>query len=97
MSTPTVQPGTTSTTPPTVREEEQADEAKTADSAPAPVHPPRERKVRVRDAYGNDPHGGDGTGPDGERGEGEVGEAPYERPDPTEAALRELRAKSDKT
>lgn len=81
--------------PPTIRELEQADAEKTADSAPAPVHTPRERKVLVRDAYGNDPHG-DTTGPDGVRGVGEVGEAPYERPDPLLDALRELDAKSAK-
>ena len=77
------------TTPPTVREQEQADEDKTADSAPAPVHDPRERKVLVRDAYGNDP-AGDPTGPDGVRGPDEVGEAPHERPDPLVDAWRDV-------
>ena len=77
-----------------VREAEQADEAKTADAAPAPVHPPRERKVLVRDAYGNDPYGADA--PDGERDEIELGQPPYDLPDPKEAALRHAKASSNK-
>ncbi len=86
MTTP-VQPATTATTPPTIREAEQADEAKTADDAPAPVHPPRERKVLVRDAYGNDPYG--------EPDKVELGQSPYEAPAATEA-VRQVKANSDK-
>jgi hypothetical protein len=58
-----------------VREKEQADAAKTADDAPAPVRPPEERKVLVRDAHGNDPHGGEPDEPD-------LSKSPYERPAP---------------
>jgi hypothetical protein len=58
-----------------VREQEQADAAKTADDAPAPVHPPEERKVLVRDAHGDDPHGGSD-------GESDLSKPPYDRPEP---------------
>jgi hypothetical protein len=95
MATPAGPRESTSTPLPTIREEEQADEAKTADSAPAPVSTPRERKLLVRDAYGNNPYGNDPTGPDGVHGVGEVGEAPYERPDPRLDALRALKARTE--
>lgn len=90
------------TTPPDpstddVRAAEQADAAKTADDAPAPVHPPEERKVLVRDAYGNDPSGADHFGPDGARVDAELGKAPYDLPDPAETALRNAKEKSDKS
>lgn len=61
-----------------IRDEERVDAAKTADDAPAPVHPPRERKVLVRDAHGLDPYG--------EPDRVEVGQEPYEVPGPTAAA-----------
>lgn len=69
----------TSPTAPTiddVRAAEQADAAKTADDAPAPVHPPAERKVLVRDAHGDDPYG------DGENDDSDLSKSPYERPAP---------------
>ena len=88
MSVPTVQPEPTPITPPTIREAEQADAAKTADDAPAPVHPPRERKVLVRDAYGNDPYG--------ESDEAKLGDAPHELPDPLVGALKQAKADADK-
>lgn len=82
MTTP---PGSSPTPPPTAptaptrRDAERADAAKTADAAPAPVHPPHERKVLVRDAYGNDPYGASDAPT--------LGQAPHELPDPLVAAL----------
>ncbi len=97
MTSPT-EPATTEPLTPAddFRERELADEAKTADSAPAEVHPPRERKVLVRDAHGHDPYGGDRYRADGERDEVELGQSPYELPDPTAAALRKVKADADK-
>jgi len=91
------EPATTSPSPSTddVREAEQADEAKTADDAPAPVHSPQERKVLVRDAQGRDPYGDDRIGPDGARDEVELGKAPHELPDPLVAALRDAKRDAD--
>jgi len=91
MTAPTIPPADP------VREAERADEAKTADSAPAPVHPPRERKVLVRDAYGRDPYGDDRIGPDGERDDAELGQSPYELPDPITADLQRAKASLEKT
>ena len=96
MSAPTEPPPPTSITPPTIREAEQADADKTADSAPAPVSTPRERKLLVRDAHGNNPYGEDHTGPDGVRDVGQVGEEPHERPDPLADALRELKTRTER-
>ena len=89
MSIPPAKPATEAT-PATesIRDEEQADAAKTADDAPAPVHAPRERKMLVRDAYGNDPYGG--------RDEVELGQAPHELPDPLVSALEATKDSSDK-
>ena len=88
MTTPTAKPGSP---PPstTIREEEQADAAKTADDAPAPMHADRERRAIVRDAYGNDPYG-EPEHP------AEVGTSPYELPDPLVAALEATKPHPEK-
>lgn len=59
-----------------VRAAEQADAAKTADDAPAPVHPPAEREVLVRDAHGDDPYDKPADG------DSDLSKSPYERPVP---------------
>jgi len=87
MTAPIVPPVTPPTAPPTRREAERADAAKTADGAPAPVHPARERKVLVRDAYGNDPYGASD--------EPTLGQAPHELPDPQVAALQQAEVDAD--
>lgn len=69
--------------------------AKTADDAPAPVHPTLEREVLVRDAYGRDPYGGDRYDADGERDDVELGLAPEQLPDPIAGALRKAKAAAD--
>lgn len=84
MSTPT-EPPENPPAPATesIRDAEEADAAKTADDAPAPVHAERERKVLVRDAYGNDPYG--------ESTEPALGQAPHELPDPLVSALEAIK------
>ena len=89
-------PTTTSTAPPDEQlAAEQADAAKTADDAPAPVHPAREREVLVRDAIGGDPYVADQFGADGEREVVKLGQPPGEAPDPRVAALRDAKARED--
>jgi hypothetical protein len=98
MTTPNVPATSTPTIPPPddERAAELEDAAKTADDAPAPMHPEREREVLVRDAYGHDPYGGDHYGPDGERDAVQLGQPPDEVPDPKAAAFRAAKAADPK-
>lgn len=90
MSNSPVPPAPTATLTPAevVREAERADDDKTADDAPAPVHPPRERKMLVRDGQGLDPYG--------HQDEVELGQAPYDTPAADPAALRTPDPSSDR-